>query len=324
MLRLLAATALALGILLCPTLLGHRGSKVVELAPTFFTGYASAMLGALGLGDSSWLAAFGRMIASKQLTLAGLSQWLLIAMPLFVAGTLGARLLGLPRLLRALVKPSSEPAALHFVGWFVVCGYALGLCLRVTPIDEPGGYNNSVWFIVESKLVAWTFVGVALGTLFRTWSPAHAAWTAALLVGMLAVPSTANTFAALDRTTSPSVATRDEAEVAAFFARTAAPGAVVLCESSNLKRLLLGEAGMRVPFAQEFYLSSFLRRTSLDARAQSLNQFWQAWATGTYRGDLAAKYGTDYVVSTRRHAGSPPIFERAALFVYPTAALHAR
>jgi hypothetical protein len=319
--KLLLATGAALGLLLTPTLVSHAQGKVVELVPTFFTGYISTALSSLDLADTASLRAVATMFAQRHVTAAGLAGWSLVALPLFVLGTLGIRLLGLPRLLRALVARGSNAPLLPFLAWFVVCGYALGLGLRVTPVDEPGGYNNSVWFIVESKLASWIFVGLMLGNLFRTWSPRTAAWTAALQVVLLAAPGTVNTFTAVSKSASPTLATSDEVLVANHFAAHISPGANVLCESSSLRRLLLGEARARVPLAPEFYLSSFSRRVSLDRRIEDVRQFWEAWGSGTLRADLAKKYHVDYVVSTRAVPGKSAAFKTATLFVYPVSVL---
>jgi hypothetical protein len=320
-LKLLVATGSALILLLTPTLLSHAQVKVVELVPTFFTGYVHGALGWLNLTDTAGFRAVATMFAQKQVTVAGFAGWLFLALPLFAVGTLGIRVLGVPRLLRALAARGSGAPLLAFLAWFVVCGYVLGLSLRVTAIDHPEEYNNSVWFIVESKLVSCVFVGIMLGSVFRTWSPRRAAWTAALQVVLLAAPATVNTFTAMSLSASPTLATPDESRVAEHFRAHVPPGAVVLCESSSLRRLLLGEARARVPLAPEFYLTSFLRRVDLDGRTQDVQQFWQAWGTGQFRADLAKKYHVDYVVSTRPVPNRTATFQTSALYVYPISAL---
>jgi hypothetical protein len=319
--KLLLGTGAALVVLLAPMLSSHAHGKIVELVPTFFTGYISGALASLSLADTAWLRATATMFAQKRATVAGLAGWLFAALPLFVVGTLGVRLLGLPRLLRALGARAPGAPLLPFLAWFVVVGYALGLGLRITPIDYPDDYNTSVWFIVGSKLVSWIFVGIVLGNLFRTWSPRTASITAALQVVLLAAPGTVNTFTTLSRIASPTLATPDEALVADHFEANVPPGAIVLCESSDLKRLLLGEARARVPLAPEFYVTQFIRRAALDARTQDLQQFWQDWGAGKFRADLAAKYHVDYVVSTRLVPGHTASFKTSGLFVYSVSRL---
>jgi hypothetical protein len=321
-LELLLVTAVALALLLSPTLSSHAQGKIIELVPTFFTGYISGALGRLQLADTALLRPVATMFAQKQVTSAGAASWLFVAVPLFVVGTLGIRLLGLPRLLRALAARTACGAPLlPFLAWFVVCGYVLGLGLRVTPLDYPHEYNNSVWFIVESKLVSWIFVGLMLGNVFKSWSPRQAAWTAALQMLLLAAPATVNTFTVLSRNAAPTLATPDESRIAEHFELHVPPGAIVLCESSSLRRLLLGEARARVPLAPEFYLTSFLRRTDLDRRTQDVAEFWRAWGTGQFRADLAKAYHVDYVVSARALPDRSPTFKTSTLYVYPVSQL---
>jgi hypothetical protein len=138
---------------------------------------------------------------------------------------------------------------------------------------------------------------------------------------LLAAPGTVNTFTTLSRIASPTLATPDEALVAEHFKANVPPGAIVLCESSDLKRLLLGEARARVPLAPEFYVTQFIRRAALDARTEDLQQFWQDWGAGRFRADLAAKYRVDYVVSTRLVPGHTATFKTSGLFVYPVSEL---
>lgn len=322
-LQMLLASGAALVVLLTPMLLSHARGKIVEVVPTFFTGYIGGALSSLELADSAWLRAAATMFAERRLTALGLAGWLFAALPLFLLGTLGIRVLALPRLLRALVAPASSAPLLSFLAWFVVSGYALGLGLRVTPRDYPDDYNTSVWFIVGSKLVSWIFVGLLLGKLFRTWSPRAAAWTAALQIVLLAAPGTVNTFTTLARIANPTLASPEEALVADYFRQRVAPGAIVLAESSTLRRLLLGEGLARVPLAPEFYLSQFLRRAGIDARTHDVQQFWEAWGTGQFRADLAQKYHVDYVVSTRAVPERSAAFKTSTLFVYPVGGLGA-
>jgi hypothetical protein len=314
--QLLALTLAALLLFQAPWLLSHREEKVIGIVPTFFTNWIPSMIASLDLGAKPWLADAANLFAQKRLSGWGLAQWLGIALPLFVMGTLGVRLLGLPRIVRALRAPSASRPILVFLAWFVVCGYALGLGLRVTPFDYPDDYNNSVWFVVESKLLSCVFVGVALGAWFRGWSPRRAAWVAALQVLALAAPGTWNIFAKIGVSSAPVLATPDELRAAQYFAQQAAPGAVVLCDSHNLRRLLLGEARMRVPLAPEFYPTSFLRRARLEERQRDHEAFWQGWTSGYARVDVLRKYGLDYVVASRPLLGVRPVFQAPTAFVY--------
>jgi hypothetical protein len=298
--------------------------KVIELVPTLFTSYVPSSLATLGVSDRAWLSAIAPMFAQKHVNGTGLLQLFGLAVPLFVVGTLGIRLVGLPAMFRSLWTRGSASPVLLFVALFVVVGYVLGLGLRITPIDYPDSYNNSVWFLVESKLVSWVFVAVMLGNLFKKWSPTSAAWTAALQVVFLAAPGTVNTFKMGSQNGDPLLAGSDEVLVAEYFRRDVEPGANVACDSSTLRRLLLGVAGMRVPLGPEFFLVSFLRRPEIEQRTGDVATFWRAWADGKFRADLAVKYRFDFVVSKQQLAGHVERFRTGAWFVYSTDALLGR
>lgn len=316
-----AVTGSCLLLLLAPMLSLRGGAKIIELVPTLFTSYVPTTLSSLELINTPWLSAITPMFAAKQVTARGVLQLFALAIPLFVVGTFGVRLLGLPGLVRTLWARRSAPITLLFVACFVVLGYVLGLGLRVTPIDYPDTYNNSVWFVVASKLVGWVFVSVTLGKLFKTWKPAAAAWTATLLVVLLAAPGTLNTFKMGSQNGDATLASPDETAVAEYFRRSAPPGSTVLCESANLRRLLLGISGARVPLAPEFFPVSFLRRQQLEERTNDLAVFWQALADGHVRADLAAKYQVDYLVSRSALPGLVERFHDGALYVYASATL---
>lgn len=98
----------------------------------------------------------------------------------------------------------------------------------------------------------------------------------------------------------------------------------MLCESANLRRLLLGISGARVPLASEFFPVSFLRRLQIEERTNDLAAFWQALAGGQVRADLAAKYQVDYLVSRGALPGLVERFHDGALYVYASATLPRR
>ncbi len=318
-LELGVATVVGCLVLMLPGALARARADMITIVPTLYTAYIPTALNKLTLASHGWCAALTQMFSSHRPTPAGLAELLLVGLPLFVIGTLGARLLGILRLIEAVRRPSSAHQALQFLGLFVIVGYVLGLGSKVTPREFPDAYNNSVWFLVESKLVAWVFVALVIGKLFKTWSPRRAAWLSVVQIGLLAVPASINTFLVGANNGAPTIATKDELAVAEYLQRVAAPGTVVLCEGVNLRRLLLGVSGLRVPHAPEFYASSFLSRRDLDLRTQEHQAFWQSWALDVFRRDLANKYQVDYVVATRPLPDTRPKFQRAGYFVYDVA-----
>src|SRR5262249_49356726 len=120
---------------------------------------------------------------------------------------------------------------------------------------------------------------------------------------------------------TPILASKAEVSVAQYFKHDAAQGAVVLAEGTNMKRLLLGISSVRVPYAPEFYVTSFLRRPEIDERNSDLELFWKEWRAGRFRRDLDEKYCVEYIVSERDVAGKRPSFHESTLFVYPVSAL---
>jgi hypothetical protein len=315
-LALAPATGLGLLALFAPMLVWGSEAKIIELVPTLYTGFIPTALASLGLSDLPWFSSVLPMFSAKQLSFDGAMQLFGLAVPLFVVGTLGIKLVGLPALLRSLRPRASVPPTLLFLALFVGLGYVLGLGLRVTPIDYPDSYNNSVWFLVESKLVSSVFVALMLGNVFRSWSPAAAAWTALLQVVVLAAPGTVNTFKAGSQNGDLMLAATEEVAVAEYFRRSAPSGAIVACDSPSLRRVLLGIAGVRVPFSPEFFPVSFLRRAQIEARTSDLAAFWQAWSEGHFRTDLAQKYQIDFVVSQRQLAGQVELLRQGTWFVY--------
>jgi hypothetical protein len=244
--------------------------------------------------------------------------------PGFVIATLGVRVVGVPRMFVSLLKARSSSVLLVFLALFVVCGYALSLGTRVTPIDYPDDYNNSVWFIVESKLISWIFVGLVIGTLFKTWSPRRAALLTAAQILAFALPGGLNTFSAGAKNGAPTLASEADVNVANHFRRSVKSGAVVLCDSPIVTRLLLGVASARVPFAPDYYVASFLRKHEIGERTADVSAFWASWAIGQFRADLAAKYGLEYVVASQPLAGHTPSFSTASSFVYSVSTLASR
>jgi hypothetical protein len=317
------ALIVAAALLVLPTSLARSGGKVIEVVPTLHTDYVPTALARLGLTKSPWFAAVAQMFTSKQVSATGLLQLALLGLPLFIVGTFGVRLLGIFRLLGAILRPSSTPLLLAFLAWFVLWGYVLGLGSRVTPVDYPADYNNSAWFLVASKLVGWVFVAVVLGRVFKTWSPRRAAWLSVLQVGLLAAPATINTFVKGSRNGTPTLASKAEMAVTEHFRANVAAGTVVLCESANLRRLLLAVSAARVPYAPEMYVTSFLRKTQIEQREREQKDFWQAWQGGVAQRHLLERYEIGYVVTARALHGAVPSFQYGDLRAYSARSLRA-
>ena len=103
-------------------------------------------------GQVSAMAVAGRLTAGGFAALA-------VAVPAYLLGSLGLRVVGLPMMLRDLISPSSTTPVRLLLAVFCVVGPALTLTLTVAPEDIPAqqAYNNAVWFFVQSKYAAWIF-----------------------------------------------------------------------------------------------------------------------------------------------------------------------
>lgn len=322
--RRLLIAALATGLFLTPlavTLLARGGGGVaVSLR---LTSYVPAALYRLGLLESP----LGRPVAalmSEPPSALGVVLFLVFALPIFLVGCLGLRVLALPSVFRQ--AGSSEATAIRrLVATFVLMGPLLTLSSHVgapgVPPDQQ--YNNAVWFFVESKYLAWFFVVERL-TAWGTGrnAPRRVALYALTLLGSL--PSTVQ-YLIVQATTPQLVALGPGLlEVARFLKEDARPGAILMARDEVMAPLVsLTRCRGNLVSPSITPLGEARRRRDL------VDRFWTAWnADGEsekVRPQILAELNVDYVVIRKardRPTPSPgwdswtPCFENAGYLLH--------
>ncbi len=235
--------------------------------------------------------------------------FLIIALPLYLFGSLGGRSVALPAILRECLSTHRDTIHRFFLSVFVIVGFLLTMVLRVTPREFPSDYNNSVWFYVQSKYVVWIFAAGQIASWLRGSKPAVRAAVFALLIAM-AVPSTLQFF--YNHSTRGDLPVLDAAtmEMIDFFSAKAKEGKVVLSRQPPAMQLL-ALTRCRVPLGSDVYLSSFASASELDRRSQEIEDFWKGLEAGRIRDDILEKYGTNYVLADKQD-GAGLILDRSA------------
>ncbi len=231
--------------------LGQGGETVrVELAPLDLAAVTRETLGLLPLSGLA------------------LAAWAC----LWLALSLGLRLVGLPGAVRALrgPAPASALAAMALSGW------PLGLLFRVSaPEVLPGQkvVNDAAYLVEQSGPLLWVFAAVALARVATT--PARrAAVLAAILI--LATPATWQ-YAARKAATPPDRLPAPMVRATEALARVSRPGDVVLQRpGARYPPAPVVLAGRRVPYERFTpYLTQFASRRDLEARHQAVYRFFR-------------------------------------------------
>jgi hypothetical protein len=222
----------------------------------------------------------------------------------YLALTFGFRLVGIGELIKSFRRSRIHSLDL-VLALFVILGLLLTLTSKLVPRDIPGGYNNSIWFLVASKYVAAVFAAMALA---KWWD--RQGWTArALMIAAVAVVSFPSTIQSLERLSSMGLGemTPPLTETASFLDRAARPGEVVVTRRNEA---VLALTKLRIPVYVRFsdYLTS---RDVVVARARDIEDFWRSWAAGTVRDDILLRYGVHWTVASRSETpaalgGLPP------------------
>ena len=149
--KIAACTAALATPLVWPVLLKNKsGANIVTKFEPWL--YVSQAMEALGIKDrlSGWLA------------------FAVVALPIYLVGCLGLRVIGVPAILNAIFRPKPESALRFFLGIFVVIGVVIALTCSFTPAGWTFRYNPiSGTFLVQSKYVAWIFAVEVFQTLYR-------------------------------------------------------------------------------------------------------------------------------------------------------------
>jgi hypothetical protein len=239
-----------------------------------------------------------------------------IALPIYLVGCLGLRVIGVPAILSALFRPNRQSGLRFVLAFFVVIGVVISLTCRITPAGWTRAYNNSGWFLAQSKYVAWIFAVEVLQTIYRHVvargvRPGPIAGAIAVSAVALTVPATVQHFA-LERDPyrlfgkplgkESKSYSLEILGVTDFLAKDAQPGDVVL-PGDNLLAPILALTKCRVPLG---YFSMFLGALrDYSQRKMDEKEFWKAWRLGNVRNKLLREAGVHYVAVRKRTEGVP-------------------
>jgi hypothetical protein len=251
--------------------------------------------------------------------LTGWVAFAAVALPIYLVGCLGLRVIGAPAILDAIFRPNPKSALRFVLGIFVVIGLLIALMFSITPAGWSFRYNPmSGVFLVQSKYVAWIFAVEVLQTLYR-WAvgcriyPALAAAGIMATAVVLSVPATVQHFAfwrhpehffGYGKPFGKQLQNYDlkTQSVIDFLAKNAQPGDVVL-PGDNLLAPILALTKCRVPFGYFAYV--FVARSDYLRRETAEKEFWKAWQQGQVESEFLREAGVRYVTVSKRTEGIP-------------------
>jgi hypothetical protein len=233
-----------------------------------------------------------------------------VALPGYLLGSLGVRALAIPKILRTLCSPADATPVGLLLAVFIVLGPLITLTCNITPVPTSSSYNNSVWFFVQSKYLAWIFtVEAAMGFSRSRRSRA----LAVVAVVLLAVPSAVQHLGKI-AAQPMEVIGKDDLAIIDYLRQGCAPGDVVLAQG-RLSTLVVAMTTCRAPFIELGLV--LVRASESQRRSADLDDFWRAWHRAEMRADLLRLYHVRYVVAERAARGAgPPLFANGSLGVY--------
>ena len=299
----LAACTAALAIpLIWPVLLKNKGEAnvVMKFEPGL---YVSQAMEAIGIKDrlSGWLA------------------FITIALPIYLVGSLGLRVIGVPGILKAIFRPDAKSALRFILALFVVIGLVIALMFSLTPAGWTFRYNPvSGTFLVQSKYVAWLFAVEIFQILYRwvigrgVYSTVAAATVTVVAIG-LSVPATLQHFIywrnpdhlfGKGKPFGKQLLSYDAEtlRVIDFLRKDAQLGDVVMCEDELLAPVLTFTK-CRVPFG--YFAYAAVARSDVTRRESAVKQFWKDWRLGNVQHDFVREVGVRYVVVRKTPEGLP-------------------
>lgn len=234
-----------------------------------------------------------------------------LALPTFLVGALGARLLAIPGVVEELRAPGRRGALRLALVIFVLVGPPLGMTLSITPAGYPGeGRNNeAIWFFVQSKYLAWA---LALEPFVGFWRRQRAPARAAALLALLALclPSSAQYLTLAAREPLQRLGAGEMAALDALR-REARPGDVVLA-GPRLSRAVIGLTSCHAVVVDLFTLY-YQSKAERDEWAGELDQFWSGWARGALRHATLQRFGARFVLIEAARDPAPPSSARLVL-----------
>ena len=248
--------------------------------------------------------------------LSGVLAFTGIALPIYLVGCLGLRVIGVPAILKAIFHPNQKSGLRFVLAFFVVLGLLITLTCGIVPAGLPLAYHNNVWFLAQSKYVAWIFAVEVLQPLYRHLvargaPPGPVAGVITLSAIALscacdraALRAGARSLPPLRRAIGEGVASYslETLSVIDFLAKDAQLGDVVLPDE-NLLAPTLALTKCRVPLG---YFSIYMVAQSDNRqRDTAQKEFWKAWRLGHVRGNFLRKVGVRYVAVSKQSKGIP-------------------
>ena len=228
----------------------------------------------------------------------GVSALLAIGLPLFLTACLGLRVVGGWAIVKSMLRPVASRPLRFMLAFFVVSGIVITLTVRIVP-EGQAGYDNGVWFFVQSKFVASIF---AAEVLRRWYGWLRSRTLGAVLAGLtiigpavaLTAPSTIQHFIVLASDTAASDPAATSA--ARFVASRAQPGDVVLANQATMARVL-AYAPVRLPVG--YFADTLVAADQYKRREAMVFEFWRDWESGTIRSDILRQLGARFVSAVR-------------------------
>ena len=295
-----AALTAALAVpLVLSVLLGNKsGANILATFDPWL--YVSHMMDVLGMKNR----------------LTGVVAFSGIAVPIYLVGCLGLRVIGVPSILSAIFRPDPKSGLRFVLAFFVMIGLLIALTCRIVPAGFTPAYNNSAWFLAQSKYVAWIFAVEVLQRLYRRIiargvGPGPIAGAIAVSAVALSAPATVQHFA-LERHPNRIYGkplgkelqsySLETLSVTDFVTKDSQPGDVVL-PGENLLAPILALTKCRVPLG---YFSNYLVPPSeYTQRETAEKEFWKDWRLGNVRNELLREAGVGYVAVSKRTEGVP-------------------
>jgi hypothetical protein len=300
--KIAGGTAVAAIPLVCWVLLKNQsgGNIVTKFEPGLYVSHA---MQTLGLGN--WF--------------SGPLAFAVVALPIYLVGCLGLRIVGIPAILTAIVRPRPEGGLRFLLAIFVVIGVVIALTCSFTPAGWTFRYNPiSSTFLVQSEYVAWIFAVEVFQTFYQ-WAirrgiyPALAAGGITAAAAGLSLPATVQHFVVwrdpdhffgVGKPWGRQLLTYDPQTLAAmdFLQKDAAPGDVVLCDDT-LSAPVLALTKCRVPLG--YFSFGLVARSEYTKRETAEKNFWNDWRLGTVQDDLLQEANVRYVVVSKQTEGVP-------------------
>ena len=281
LLKVTVFTAVLMAPLMLNMVLQNLAGARIEVVPGA-AGYVDGALRRLGLQES----------------VTGAPALLVIGLPLFLIASLGLRLAGGWAILRSLVQPVASGPLRFMLASFVLAGIVLTLLLRIVP-EGQGGYDNGVWFFVQSKFVMWIFAVEILRHWYTrlrslTLRPALAGILIVVPTIAIAAPSTVQHFVVLAKEAAASDPAATSA--ATFLASRVRPGDIVLVNQAVAGRVV-ALAPVRLPVG--YFADTMVSADRYKRREALVLDFWHVWESGTVRTDVLRDLGVRFVSAVR-------------------------